>query len=248
MPTEGKRLLIVNARLYLPTMEAAQGWLLVQGTSIAALGFGMAPDGSAARRVDARGLNLLPGFIDLHVHGAVGREVMDADPAGLGEMALFYARHGVTAFLATTWTDTRRRINAALRAVSQAAGRIPGGATLLGAHLEGPYFNPARCGAQEIALIRRAEREEALEFLDSGVIAGSVLTMETALKNALQASGRPLEQAWPISSLNAAREIGVSARKGSLETGKDADLVLMDDNFQVRMTIVEGEIAFDDYS
>ena len=78
--------------------------------------------------------------------------------------------------------------------------------------------------------------------LADGTLAGSVLTMERALQNVCAATGRSLLELWPASSLNAARAIGVSSRKGSLEVGKDADLVLLDDTFQVQMTIVQGEI------
>jgi N-acetylglucosamine-6-phosphate deacetylase len=86
-------------------------------------------------------------------------------------------------------------------------------------------------------------REGAVRLAD-GTLAGSVLTMERALQNVTAASGRPLEETWRMSSLNAARAISVSARKGSLEVGKDADLVLLDESFQVRLTVVQGEIVF----
>jgi N-acetylglucosamine-6-phosphate deacetylase len=68
--------------------------------------------------------------------------------------------------------------------------------------------------------------------------------MERALKNAIAASGIPLARAWPMSSLNAARDIGVSSTKGSLEVGKDADLVLVDDDFEVILTLVEGRVLY----
>jgi N-acetylglucosamine-6-phosphate deacetylase len=82
--------------------------------------------------------------------------------------------------------------------------------------------------------------------LPDGTLAGSILTMERALKNIGQATGRPLEEAWPMSSLNAARAIGVSASKGSLEVGKDADLVLLDEAYGVRLTVAEGEVVYED--
>ena len=86
-------------------------------------------------------------------------------------------------------------------------------------------------------------REGAVRLPD-GTLAGSVLTMERALKNVCAAVGRPLEEMWVTSSLNAARAIGVSAQKGSLEAGKDADLVLLDDSYKVHTTIVQGEVIF----
>ena len=95
---------------------------------------------------------------------------MDASADALRTMAQFYAQHGVTSFLATTWTDSRPRIQAALEAIAAAQGRQPNGATLLGAHIEGPYLNPERCGAQSTTYIRRADRDEALAFLDTGVV------------------------------------------------------------------------------
>jgi N-acetylglucosamine-6-phosphate deacetylase len=80
--------------------------------------------------------------------------------------------------------------------------------------------------------------------LPDGTLAGSVLTMERALQNVCSATNRSLAELWIMSSLNAARAIGVSAQKGSLEVGKDADLVLLDESFNVSSTIVQGEIVF----
>jgi N-acetylglucosamine-6-phosphate deacetylase len=384
-----KRLLIHNARLFTPNHPGLTGWLLVENGLIRALGFGNPPDFSrdeSTQSLNANGQMLLPGFIDLHVHGAMGHEVMDASASGLEEMARFYVSHGVTSFLATTWTASRASVLKALGLVKQLQGRIRGGATLLGAHLEGPYLNPTRCGAQDINQIHRAEKEEALEFLDTGVIrllalapefednlwlidecvrrgitvsaahttanyeqmqtavqhgvshlthcfnamqplghrelgtvgaamalpqisceliadnihvhpaaqkilvdvkgtsgvilvtdairaaglsdgdymlddrsvhiqngavrlpdgtlAGSVLTMERALQNACSAIGCSLAETWVMSSLNAARAIGVSNRKGSLEIGKDADFVLLDENFNVSLTVIMGDVVF----
>lgn len=80
--------------------------------------------------------------------------------------------------------------------------------------------------------------------LADGTLAGSILTMERALQNLCSATGRSLAELWVTSSLNAARAIGISSLKGSLEIGKDADLVLLDDSFQVQLTVVQGEVAF----
>jgi len=79
--------------------------------------------------------------------------------------------------------------------------------------------------------------------LPDGTLAGSVLTMERALQNICAATRRSLEEMWVTSSLNAARAIGVSSQKGSLEVGKDADLVLLDESFNVKLTVVKGEIV-----
>src|SRR5688500_18422460 len=141
MNTSTQALLIHNARLFTPNHAGLTGWLLVEQGLIRALCFGNTPDFSRAdsmQIVDAHGHNLLPGFIDLHVHGAMGHEMMDGSAAGLEEMARFYASHGVTSFLATTWTASRPSILKALQLVEELQGYVPGGAALLGVHLEGP--------------------------------------------------------------------------------------------------------------
>ena len=91
---------------------------------------------------------ILPGFIDLHVHGGGGRDVMEGGDAP-HIIAAIHARHGTTSMLATTMTAPPEDIVAALRAVGAAcADRRAGAARILGVHLEGPYINPGKLGAQ----------------------------------------------------------------------------------------------------
>jgi N-acetylglucosamine-6-phosphate deacetylase len=172
-------MLITNTRLVTLDSTLERGWVLCDGGRITALGTGEPPpyDG---KRLDGGGAWLLPGMIDLHVHGAVGVEAMDAAPQSLIEMARFYAQHGVTSFLPTTWTDSRERILAALACIAGMVRRVEGGAEILGAHVEGPYLNPARCGAQDSRNIRRAEPDEALAFLDTGGVRLLALAPEYA--------------------------------------------------------------------
>ncbi len=380
--------LIYGGRIVCPDGkdDALNGWLLVEKGRIAALGAGAAPDLPGAAQIDASGCAVVPGFIDMHVHGALGHDTMDADPEGLRVMAQFYARHGVTAFLPTTWTESRSKITAALEAIRSLVGKPTGGATILGAHLEGPYVNLRKQGAQDPRFVRRADREEALAWLDMGVIrlialapefpenhwlieeatrrgitvsaahteagpeeiacavqlglrqvthvfnamvglhhrnpgtvgavltedaiiceliadgihvhpvvmnlvvrtkgrdrvilvtdavsptgmpdgeypledrimrvkngrvilpdgtlAGSILTMDAALRNIMAAAKLTLSQAWPLASLNAARQMGIADRKGMLAVGHDADLVLLDAEGCVRLTMVEGEVVY----
>jgi len=101
----------------------------------------------AAARASGSAL-LLPGFIDLHVHGGGGHDTMSGGDAA-AQLARVHARHGTTALLATTMTAPRDEIETALRALAPiVATRPPGAARLLGVHLEGPYINPGRLGAQ----------------------------------------------------------------------------------------------------
>ncbi len=165
-------LLFADARLVgTPEPVPGPGWLAVSGGTIAAVGAGTPDDAQRAGRtvVDLRGRTLMPGFVDVHVHGAVGHEAMDGDVAGLRSMAEFFASRGVTSFLPTTWTASRAGTLAALRAIAEARSST-GGARILGAHMEGPYLSAARCGAQDPAEIRGVDLEEAAAFLDTGAV------------------------------------------------------------------------------
>ena len=79
-------------------------------------------------------------------------------------------------------------------------------------------------------------------FLENGNLAGSVLTMNQALKGAVEMSGLSLEAVLPAATINPARVISTSKRKGSLETGKDADLVVLDDHYNVQATFCRGTL------
>jgi len=126
-----------------------QGWLRgelaqVDGRISAAVGLPV----TEAEVLGSRLPVLLPGFIDLHVHGGGGHDTMAGGDA-IAAIARVHARHGTTALLATTMTAPRADIEAALRALApHVAQRPAGGARVLGVHLEGPYLNPGRLGAQ----------------------------------------------------------------------------------------------------
>ena len=91
---------------------------------------------------------ILPGFIDLHVHGGGGRDIMDAGDA-VHVIARMHARHGTTSMLATTMTSPISDLEKALESIGHACwARRDGTARVLGAHLEGPYINPGKLGAQ----------------------------------------------------------------------------------------------------
>lgn len=78
--------------------------------------------------------------------------------------------------------------------------------------------------------------------LADGTLAGSILTMDAALRNLQAATGLPIEALAPIFSMNAARQLGLAHRKGILQAGYDADLVLLDSTLHVQMTFAEGRL------
>lgn len=105
--------------------------------------------GSAARSVDAHGSWLLPGFIDVHVHGGYGADFMDANPETLDIITRFHALHGTTSMLATTMTATHDAIDRVLGEVDRYKNQEMPYAQLLGVHLEGPFISPKWAGAQD---------------------------------------------------------------------------------------------------
>ncbi|TGB03767.1 N-acetylglucosamine-6-phosphate deacetylase [Halobacillus salinus] len=334
--------------------------------------------------IDGGGATLLPGFIDVHIHGADGHDMMDATKEALDGITAKLPEEGTTSFLATTMTQSVENIT---RAVTNAgAYESTKGAELLGIHLEGPFISDKKAGAQplehilppsleqfqawqdaangQIKLVTLApETEGALPFiekvsstgvvcslghsdasfatasaaaehgarhvthlfnqmsglhhrepglvgaafmnpalmvemivdhihvhpdavrlayqnigpertmlitdamrakclpsgtydlggqdvtvengearLEDGTLAGSILKLNEAARNMREhASWQELAR---ITSGNAARQLDAFDRKGSIEEGKDADLVLLNDEGDVLLTICRGEVAF----
>jgi len=106
------------------------------------------------RARDTQGPLILPGFVDLHVHGGGGHDVMEGGDAAR-QIAALHARHGTTSMLATTMTAPMSDLEAAFAALTPLFAPMPAGAQrsakaarILGVHLEGPYINPGKLGAQ----------------------------------------------------------------------------------------------------
>jgi N-acetylglucosamine-6-phosphate deacetylase len=147
-------LLITHATLYTPDEVLADGGLLIENGRIAALGPSatlVAPPGTPV--LDASGLHLTPGFIDLQFNGGFGHD-FTADPTTIWQVAAQLPRYGVTAFLPTVITSPLTTIAAAQAVVTQPPAGEPTGAVPLGLHIEGPFLNPQKKGAHNPAYLR----------------------------------------------------------------------------------------------
>ena len=167
-PSIRQSLLLRNARIVRPNQVVERAALLVAEGRIERL----SEDKSANKAVgtveyDLEGLTLFPGFIDVHIHGAVGVDAMTANASDLDRVSRFLATRGVTGWLPTLvpapTDDYARAVNTIAEAMTEQeqAGRHPSGAAppgtpqclrsqvarILGVHCEGPFVNSAQCGA-----------------------------------------------------------------------------------------------------
>ena len=334
--------------------------------------------------IDAKGMYIAPGLIDVHVHGSCGADTMDQTTEAIKLMSAGIAKNGVTSFLPTTMTMSPKDIYGALDVVRECMGQLLNGAKVLGAHMEGPFINMIYKGAQPeqyiikpsyqfikdytdvIRLVSYApEMDEDYSFikevkektditlsightnatydqtkeafslgcshvthlfnamtplnhrepgvvgasltsdvfteliadtihvnkqlfqfvldnkgkekivlitdsmrggcmkdgqydlggqpvvvkdgaarLESGNLAGSVLTLNKAIYNFLKNTNATVAEVIHMASLNPATSIGVSDRKGSLEIGKDADIAIFDEEMNCYLSIVEGREVY----
>lgn len=335
--------------------------------------------------IDANGLYLAPGFIDVHIHGAGGHDTMDGTFEAINEISKVIVKHGTTSFTPTTMTVAIDDIKKSMKVIKEAKEKGTDGAIVLGAHLEGPFISPKAIGAQnpnylipptldnykkmvgdaEDAVVSitiapevpgakelikelsqkgivcsightKATYEEAMEgikcgcghsthlfnamtpfahrepgvvgaIFDSdittetisdgihvsypslriaynqktpdkvllvtdammacsmpdgmyalggqdvvvkegaarllnGSLAGSILTLDKAVKNVYKNVGLPLYEAVKMASYNPAKHCKVEDRKGLIKEGYDADLVLFDEDINIKKVFVNGKI------
>lgn len=161
-----------------------------------------AADLTRAPTLDLDGLTLLPGFIDLHIHGAGG---YDAHAGEIEALAAYLPSRGVTAFLPTLAAGPPGETAQAVRAIQvtmqrQRDGATSPAATVLGAHLEGPFLEPARAGAIPPAYLLPAGLEHAAGLLAIAPGVVRLMTVAPGLPGALELI-RFLSQAGIVASI-----------------------------------------------
>lgn len=157
---------IVNCRIAAQRRLATDCWISVSGGRIHAVGTMDEGAPSEGRVYDARGGIVVPGFIDVHIHGCGGYPFDSGDEEDVRGASLTLAQRGVTAFLATLPALPQRRTLPALQAIRKVMNDPePDGARVLGVHLEGPFISPQRAGAQDPSAIRPISLSEAREWL-----------------------------------------------------------------------------------
>lgn len=145
-PPPTTTILLRNGRIVFPE-RVGEGSLLVEGERISRI---IDSDANSKPEtdlvIDLDGLTLLPGFIDIHIHGAVGVDTMEASAADLNRVSEFLATQGVTGWLPTLVPGPVADYSRAIKAIEEAS-KLKSGARILGVHYEGPFVNSAQCGA-----------------------------------------------------------------------------------------------------
>ncbi len=160
---------ILNGRVLLPDCEV-RGKALLYGQKIISL---TDPDTARAQAdeiIDAQGAYVAPGLVDVHIHGYSGVDVSDNDPDDIRKMARGLLANGVTAFLPTTLTvawETLESVCCHVRKLmEESLSPDFDGAQIAGMHMEGPFINPAKKGAQNEAYILKPDADKVLPFRD----------------------------------------------------------------------------------
>lgn len=178
----------------------------VEDGTIAALG---EENRKGLSRLDGGGGQLLPGFLDLHTHGAAGVDVNAADPAGLRKISGFLASRGVTGWQCSVLTDTKEQTLKSIAAAREVIETGSGGAALLGIHLEGPCLSVQYKGAMPESLLMKEFSVDL--FREYQEAAGGHITYLTLAP----------EVPGAVEAIPALKELGITVAMGHTSAGYD---------------------------
>lgn len=180
-------LLLRNASLVLPDGVLDQGWLLVEDgriTGVAATAGQPEPVISPGTEGhDLAGQHVVPGFVDIHVHGGGGAAFSAGDAEQALVAARFHLGHGTTTIMASTVTATLPELE---HHIGELSGLVQDG-LLAGIHLEGPFISKARCGAHDPGLLRAPTRTDVSRLLRAGDGTVRMVTIAPELEDGFDA-------------------------------------------------------------
>jgi N-acetylglucosamine-6-phosphate deacetylase len=199
-----------NARIVTPGGVLAGGYLVIEHGTITAVGTGDPP----APALDLAGAWLVPGFIDLHMHGGGGHAVA-ASAEDMAAALAFHRRHGTTRSLISLVTAPLDVLAQQLRWVADLVAAGPSGA--VGAHLEGPFLSPARCGAQNPAHLVLPDRAAFATLVESAAGTLRSVTIAPELPGALDLI-RDVRAAGAVAAIGHSDAVYAEA-KAAIEAG-----------------------------
>lgn len=154
--------LLKNARIFDDDFQMVTADLSVRGDRIGEIGNPLPEEDS----YDLSGCLIVPGFVDIHIHGCAGADTGDGTREAIAKMAQHLVTEGVTSFCPTTMTVSLPQIRSALAAVRVCMENPPEGAAVLGANMEGPYLSVSRRGAQKEEYVRKPDWREFRQIYD----------------------------------------------------------------------------------
>lgn len=157
-------MILKNAMIFNDEFELIRADIQTEGDRIARISHQIDGQTNGEEEFDMRGCMILPGFVDIHIHGCVGADTMDGTRNSIANMASHLVQKGVTSFCPTTMAGSFLQIDAALAAVRNCMDSPPKGASVLGAHMEGPYLSHEKKGAQLEEALREPDFEEFISF------------------------------------------------------------------------------------
>ncbi len=186
---------IIAGTIYTPDEEIRNGVILIEGHKIAQVGpRDQVKIPSGATLIDNADRTVVPGFIDLHIHGAAGYDLMEATPDAVAAVGRHLAQHGTTSYAATTVTaSTDRTLHAAeglgkfirdSRASHSLAKGVTGALPVC-LHFEGPFINPKKRGAHPASQIQKPSIDLLARFLDAAGDTARIVTLAPELEGAL---------------------------------------------------------------
>ena len=159
-------MLITNGKIYLDETVIENGYLEIENDKIVGMGdMSLVPE-AKGEVIDAKGHNVLPGFIDQHIHGANGADHMDGTEDAVATIARFLPKEGTTSYLATTLTQSIENVSNAVAVIHDYASKHnkPGEAEIVGIHLEGPFISKKHIGAQNPNYVLKPSKEDFDKF------------------------------------------------------------------------------------
>lgn len=185
--------IVIHAdRAFTPFEEISDAVVVIQGSKIFAVG----PRGKVdlprgVREMQARGRTIVPGFVDVHIHGAGGHDVMEGTREALEIITATVATHGTTSLVATTVTASEKETRDSVAGIAHFVlntSQYPArelSAEILGIHFEGPFISPARRGVHPARWIMPPSRELLAQLLEEARGTAQILTLAPELPGAL---------------------------------------------------------------
>ncbi|HVF55229.1 MAG TPA: N-acetylglucosamine-6-phosphate deacetylase [Pyrinomonadaceae bacterium] len=209
-----ERLILNGARVVLPGEVVEDACVIIERGRIVRVFDGPAPRRDGKRAITLDGLTLFPGFIDAHIHGAIGVDALAASADELHAVSLFLAARGVTAWLPTLVPAPEQDYRSAIGAIGQlmrAQDALAPAARAVGVHYEGPFVNERQCGALRTAYFRSFRELSDIDSLPTLDAEGAshMMTLAPEIEGGIELVRELAARGWVVSIGHTRAEVEV---------------------------------------